>query len=79
MRITCAILAAAIAAFAGTAAPVMAKHSEAQKAAESSAAAPCSAYQQAPDGSWTQMPCKETDERATQHKPAAQGTEPEAR
>ena len=62
--------------------PVLAKNSNSQQAEEKSAASTCSAYQQAPDGSWTQLPCKETGERSsqaqTQHKPPAPGTEPEA-
>lgn len=64
-------------------APALARNSNSQQQAEEkSAASTCSAYQQAPDGSWTQLPCKETGERSsqvqTQHKPPAPGSEPDA-
>ncbi|GLR90450.1 hypothetical protein [Bradyrhizobium iriomotense] len=62
-------------------APALARNSNSQQTDEKSAASTCSAYQQAPDGSWTQLPCKETGERGsqvqTQHKPPP-GTEPAA-
>jgi hypothetical protein len=81
MRITLAISAAAIAAFSVMTGPVQARRADAPKATESATTASCSAYQQAADGSWTQLPCKETgeDRGQTQHKPAAQGSEPDAR
>jgi len=74
------ILSVATAALAAAvlAAPALAKNSDAQKGDDKSAASTCSAYQQAPDGSWEPLPCKETGERAqpqTQHKPAAHGAD----
>ena len=51
MRIKHAIFAGSIAALASMTAPVLAKHSDAPKADEPSAASPCSARQQAADGS----------------------------
>ena len=81
MRITLAVSTIALAVAAMTAGPVQAKHAETQKSDESPTSS-CSAYQQAPDGSWIQLPCKESGERGqsqTQHKPGAQESEPEAR
>jgi len=64
-------------------APVPARNSNIQQAEEKSSASSCSAYQQAPDGSWTQLPCKETGERSSQtqtkHRPVTQGADPDAR
>jgi len=59
MRIKQAIFAGSIAALASMTAPVLAKHSDAPKADEPSAASPCSARQQAADGTWTQVGCQE--------------------
>ena len=79
MRIAHAFFAGAFAASTLLASPVLAKNSNAQKDDDRSAASSCSAYQQAPDGSWEQLPCKETGDRGqpqTQHKPAsAQGAD----
>lgn len=73
MRIAHLIFAGALAASAVLTAPAVAKNSDAQKSEDKAAASSsCSAYQQAADGSWEQLPCKETGERAqpqTQHKP----------
>ena len=82
MRITLAASALALAAVAAIAAPVQARHAQTQKSEESATTTSCSAYQQATDGSWTQLPCKESGERGqsqTQHKPASQGGEAETR
>lgn len=71
MRIAHLIFAGALAAGAMLAAPAVAKKSDAQKSEDKPASSSCSAYQQAADGSWEQLPCKETGERAqpqTQHK-----------
>lgn len=71
MRIAHLIFAGALAAGAMLAAPAVAKKSDAQKGEDKPASSSCSAYQQAADGSWEQLPCKETGERAqpqTQHK-----------
>lgn len=78
MRIIHLVFAGALVASAALAAPVLAKNSDAQKGEDKATSSSCSAYQQAADGSWEQLPCKETGERAqpqTQHKRVTQGTE----
>ncbi|SFI53456.1 hypothetical protein [Bradyrhizobium sp. Gha] len=78
MRITHLVFAGALTASAVLAAPALAKNVNAQKGEDKAASSSCSAYQQAADGSWEQLPCKETGERAqsqTQHKPATAGTD----
>ncbi|OKO91211.1 hypothetical protein AC629_03090 [Bradyrhizobium sp. NAS80.1] len=79
MRIAHLVFAGALAAGAVLTAPVQARNSDAQKDEDKSTApSSCSAYQQAPDGSWEQLPCKETGERSqpqTQHKSGAQGAD----
>ena len=60
MRIATLIFAGSAAALTALAAAALAKHSEAQKPTESAtSSSPCHAYQMAPDGSWTQLPCQE--------------------
>jgi hypothetical protein len=70
MRITKLIFVGSIVALA--AAPALAKDSPAQKTNDlstSSTSKPCHAYQQAPDGSWTPLPCEEGGSTAqAQHK-----------
>ncbi|WGD48885.1 hypothetical protein QA641_24930 [Bradyrhizobium sp. CB1650] len=81
MRIVHAGLAGALAA-AVLMAPALARNSEAQKGEDKPASSSCSAYQQAPDGSWEQLPCKESGERGqaqTQHRAPPQGTDREER
>jgi uncharacterized low-complexity protein len=73
------------AAFAGAfalatvlAAPVLAKNSDTRKGEDKSTSSSCSAYQQAPDGSWEPLPCKETGERSqpqTQNRTPPQGAD----
>ncbi|MFK4507889.1 hypothetical protein LPJ38_23115 [Bradyrhizobium daqingense] len=79
MRIVHFILAAALATSVTLAAPALARNSDAQKGEDKSAASStCSAYQQAPDGSWEPLPCKETGERGqpqTQNRTSQQGSE----
>ena len=78
MRIAHLFFAGAFATSAALAAPALARNSDAPKGEEKPASSSCSAYQQAPDGSWEQLPCKETGERAqpqTQHRPATQGAD----
>ncbi|MBR0780222.1 hypothetical protein [Bradyrhizobium iriomotense] len=79
MRIAHFVFAAALAASTVMAAPALARNTDAQKGEEkSTSSSSCSAYQQAPDGTWEQLPCKETGERGqpqTQHRAPAQGTE----
>lgn len=76
MRIAHLVFAGALVAGSALTAPAPAKNSDAQKGEDKSASSSsCSAYQQAPDGSWEQLPCKETGERSqpqTQHKSSAQ-------
>jgi hypothetical protein len=82
MRIAHLVFVVALAASAMLAAPAFAKNSDAQKGEDKSTTSPCSAYQQAPDGSWEQLPCKETGERGqpqTQHRTPTQGTDHEER
>lgn len=59
MRKAGVILSGSIALLAALSAPVLAKSSGAQKAEEQSSSSPCSAYEQAADGSWTVLPCQE--------------------
>ncbi|MET4390232.1 hypothetical protein ABIB73_006014 [Bradyrhizobium sp. F1.4.3] len=78
MRIGQVVFAGALAASTMLAGPALAKNSDAQNGGDKSTASSCSAYQQAPDGSWEQLPCKETGDREqpqTQHKPAAPGAD----
>lgn len=75
MRIAPLVFAGALAASAMLAAPAVAKNSEAQKSEDKATSSSCSAYQQAADGSWEQLPCKEAGERAqsqTQHRSMTQ-------
>lgn len=77
MRIAHLVFAGALAAGAVLTAPAVAKNNDAQKSEDKAASSSCSAYQQAADGSWEQLPCKEAgDERGpsqTQHKSITQG------
>jgi hypothetical protein len=80
MRIARLIFAGSIAVLAGLAAPAPAKNSNspananAQKIEDPPASTGCHAYQQAPDGSWTPLPCQEagpTSQAPTHGKSAA--------
>lgn len=79
MRIAHLVLAAALATSAALTGPALARNADAQKGEDKSATqSSCSAYQQAPDGSWEPLPCKETGERSqpqTQHKSGAQSAD----
>ena len=82
MRIVHVVFAGTLAVSTILAGTALAKNSDAQKGEDKSAASSCSAYQQAPDGSWEQLPCKETGDRGqpqTQHRTPAQGTDHEER
>jgi hypothetical protein len=68
MRKSGAILLGSIAALAVLSAPAVAKSSRAQKADDKSAASECSAYEQAPDGSWRPLPCREIDSGGQTHQ-----------
>jgi hypothetical protein len=60
MRITNVIFVGSLAALVATAAPALAKNSQIPKPDEPQATpvSPCRAYQQAADGSWTELPCQ---------------------
>ncbi|MGY0574230.1 hypothetical protein ACTGJ9_026775 [Bradyrhizobium sp. RDM12] len=79
MRIAQLFFAGALAISPILTAPAIAKNSDAQKGEDKATSSSCSAYQQAADGSWEQLPCKEAGgERAqpqTQHKPMTQGAD----
>lgn len=78
MRIAHLVFAGALAASAVLTAPAVAKNSDTQKSEDKPSSSSCSAYQQAADGSWEQLPCKETSERSqpqTQHKSMTQGAD----
>lgn len=77
MRIARVIFVGSMAALLMTA-PALAKHSESPKTDDQSTSSSCHAYQQAADGSWTQLPCQEAGGQ-TQHKPVAKGGEEEPR
>jgi len=59
MRSVSAIFLGSIAAVAVLTAPALAKNSQAQKADNESTSSSCNAYEQNPDGTWTQVPCQE--------------------
>lgn len=82
MRTAHLVLAAALAAGMLPTIPAVARNSDAQKGEDKSTSSSCSAYQQAPDGSWEQLPCKETGERGqaqTQHRTPARASDHEER
>lgn len=59
MRIAYLVFAGALVAGSVLTAPAQAKNSDAQKGEDKSASSSsCSAYQQAPDGSWEQLPAR---------------------
>ncbi len=63
MRTGHLVFAGAVVALAALTVPALANSSVAPKGDNGSASSTCSAYQQAPDGSWVQLPCKEDGER----------------
>jgi len=87
MRIRNAIFFGSIVAAAVLATPVLAKDSQAQKTNEQSTAStpspspPCHAYQQAADGSWTELPCGAADSvrQAQRRKASAKKADEESR
>jgi hypothetical protein len=58
MRITNLIFVGSLAALVTTMAPALAKNSQIQKPEEQATSSPCRAYQQAADGTWSQLPCE---------------------
>jgi hypothetical protein len=83
MRIKRAIFVGWMAALAAMTALALAKNSTAQKTDDKSTSSSChDAYQQAANGSWTQLPCQELGSGSgagTQHKSATRGTDEETR
>ncbi len=88
MRIARLIFVVSIAVLAGLTAPAPAKNSNspananAQKIEDTPAAQGCHAYQQAPDGSWTPLPCQEagpTSQAPTHGKSAARHSDEDSR
>jgi hypothetical protein len=62
--------------------PMSAKSSDAQKSEDKPTSSSCSAYQQAPDGAWVRLPCKEEGARGqaqTQHRPTPHGADHDTR
>jgi hypothetical protein len=83
MRLGQAILFGSAAALLTLAAPTLARNSgttpHAARASEAPASS-CHAYQQAADGSWTQLSCQEMGSKtAVQSRSAAEGTAQETR
>jgi len=64
MRIAKSIFVGSLAAL--VAAPALAKNSDGQKTVDKQASVSCQAYQKAPDGSWTSLPCGEIGAKAPQ-------------
>jgi hypothetical protein len=59
MRINHAIFVGSLAASIAATAPALAKNSQTQKPTdEQTSSSSCHAYQQAPDGTWTALPCQ---------------------
>ncbi|WP_407122294.1 hypothetical protein [Bradyrhizobium sp. STM 3561] len=78
MRSIHCVFAGAIAAATVLTAPALARNSDAQKGEEKPTSSSCSAYQQAPDGTWEPLPCKESGERAqpqTHNRTSSQGAD----
>lgn len=65
MRKSAGILLGSIVALALASAPALAKS---EKADDKSAAGACSAYEKAPDGSWTPVPCREIGSGGRKHQ-----------
>jgi hypothetical protein len=80
MRIAKVIFVGSVAAVL-MAAPAVARHPDAHKTDDDSkpTSSSCHAYQQAADGSWTQLPCQEAGNGQTQHKQVSKGSEEEPR
>ena len=75
MRIAKVILAGSAAALLLTA-PALAKKAQIQKTEDqSTSSSSCHAYQQAPDGTWEQLPCQEAGGGETQHRPPPKASE----
>ena len=66
MRIAKSIFVGWLAALVVVDAPALAKNSDGQKTEDKQASVSCQAYQKAPDGSWTPLPCGEVGVKAPQ-------------
>jgi hypothetical protein len=79
MRTGKIVFVSSVAALAALTVPALANNS-AQKITEQPTSSPCKAYQQAPDGSWTQLPCQELGSgNQPQHKSATRSSDQETR
>jgi hypothetical protein len=74
MQIATMIFVGSVAALVA-ATPALAKNSESRKTDDKSESSSCHAYQQAADGSWTQLPCLESGNAQTQHRTAPKNNE----
>jgi uncharacterized membrane protein YebE (DUF533 family) len=80
MRIANVIFVGSVAALAALAPPVLANNSDNQKTDDKQTSLPCRAYQQAPDGSWQELPCQEMGGASQPHrKHATKGADHETR
>jgi hypothetical protein len=82
MRIAQSIFVGSVAALISLTAPALAKNSDVPKTDVSPSSSSCHAYQQAADGSWTQLPCHEMGAPSggqPQHKSATRNTPEENR
>jgi hypothetical protein len=81
MRMIHFVFAGALAAATVLTGPVLAKNSDSQKAEGNSPSSGCSAYQQAPDGTWEPLPCKEAGDRnpSQTRRSQSHGTERDGR
>jgi len=79
MRLGHAIFVATTAALLAAAVPGLARNAETPKTSEQPASSPCHSYQQAADGSWTELPCQELGAPSPSHKSSPQKTDEENR
>jgi hypothetical protein len=80
MRLRHAMFLGLMAGLLTLAAPTLARDSNQQKTTEAPAASSCNAYQQAADGTWTQLPCQELGSRpAAPPKSASKSGDEETR
>ena len=77
MRITDVVFVGSLAALVATTAPALARNSQNQKTAdEQTNSSSCHAYQQAPDGTWTALPCQEHGAATqTEHRSVSAGND----
>ena len=79
MRLGQAIFVATMAALLAAAVPGLAKNAETPKSSEQPASSSCHSYQQATDGSWTELPCQELGAPAPSSKSSVRRTDEENR